>query len=143
MTLVNVTNKHGEKAKTKSKNPIVVLNNHGITPAMLNLLNFNLNGDLAVPVKLMDQGHDVWFLDTRGLPYSLQHDTKSAYEADFWDFTFEEMGLDIKAAVDFIYAQSGKKVAIQGYIAATTSIFTALTMNYDWFKERTYKVAMF
>ena len=104
MTLLNVTNKHGKRAKTKSKNPVLVLNNHGMTPAMLNRLYFATSGDVSVPIKLMDSGHDVWFLEPRGLPYSLQHDTKSAYEADFWDFTFEEMGLDIKAALDLIYS---------------------------------------
>ena len=34
-------------------------------------------------------------------------------------------------------------MAIQGYCTGTSSIFAALTTDYDWFKERTYKVAMF
>ena len=54
---------------------------------------------------LADKGYDVWFGNSRGNIHSLKH-IKYDHEKDlkeFWDFSFEEIGLyDLPAKIDFI-----------------------------------------
>ena len=62
-------------------------------------------GDEPHPLKLLDEGHDVWYVYNRGSVYGLQHETKSQYDADFWDFDLEDYALgDTTAALDFVYS---------------------------------------
>ena len=67
----------------------------------------------------------------------------SVYDADFWNFNFEQIGrYDVKAAMDFVYTKTGKKTALYAVGGGTDAVLAGLTTDYEWFKERTYKVAL-
>ena len=67
----------------------------------------------------------------------------SVYDADFWNFNFEQIGqYDVKAAMDFVYTKTGKKTALYSIDTGTSAVLAGLTTDYEWFKERTYKVAL-
>ena len=42
---------------------------------------------------LTDMGYDVWMTNNRGTQYSLQHETLSAQNPTYWNFSWAEMGL--------------------------------------------------
>ena len=99
--------------------------------------------DIPVPFKLLDEGHDLWYIYNRGGTYSQKHDSMSVYDADFWNFNFEQIGrYDVKAAMDFVYTKTGKKTALYAVGGGTDAVLAGLTTDYEWFKERTYKVAL-
>ena len=80
----------------------------------------------------------------RGTLYSREHDVYEATQEEFWDFTWEEIGTkDAAAAIDYVHNLTGKKVNMTGYSMGTTNIFSALAMRYEYFEERTDKVALF
>ena len=95
------------------------------------------------PIKLLDEGHDVWYIYSRGTTYSEKNDSNTVYDAGFWDYTFEDLGVyDIKASVDFVQTKTGKKPGIIANQTGATLVFAGLASDYDWYKEHVYKVAM-
>ena len=47
------------------------------------------------------------------------------------------------AATDIVYEQSGgQKVGLVGYSQGTTNIFVGLAVEYEFFKDRVFKVAL-
>ena len=59
-------------------------------------------GDLPLPIRLMNEGYDVWLANMRGTQYSRQHETldSSDYTSDYWNFSWAEKGmLDVPAAI--------------------------------------------
>ena len=44
--------------------------------------------------------------------------------------------------MDFVYTKTGKKTAIIGTQIGSAAVFAGLVSDYEWFKERTYKVAL-
>ena len=108
-----------------------------------------LNNGLAdpdkapMPLQVLDDGHPLFMMYARGTEYSRQHETYAATSAEFWDFTWEEIGnYDVAACLDYVYDLTGKKSNLSGFSMGTSSIFAALTLRYDFFKERTNKVVL-
>lgn len=108
-----------------------------------------LNNGLAdpdkapMPLQVLDDGHPLFMMYARGTEYSRQHETYAATSAEFWDFTWEEIGnYDVAACLDYVYTLTGKKSNLSGYSMGTTEILAAMTLQYDFFKERTNKVAL-
>ncbi|XP_021951697.1 lipase member K isoform X2 [Folsomia candida] len=64
--------------------------------------------DKALAYMLADRGYDTWMLNSRGCTYSKGHETLSAQDKEFWDFSFHEMGtMDVPAVIDHILATTG------------------------------------
>lgn len=61
-------------------------------------------------------GYDVWFGNSRGNKYNMEHETLTSKDKAFWDFDFEQMGtLDVPATIDYITELTGQPKV--GYIA--------------------------
>ena len=59
--------------------------------------------DRSVAYRFLNMGYDVWLGNTRGNKYSSRHLFKQPTIKDFWDFSFQEMGMyDIPAMVKFV-----------------------------------------
>ena len=75
--------------------------------------------DKPLPVRLWDEGFDVWLGNMRGTMYSREHQTldSSDVNSDYWNFSMAEKGmLDVPAAVMKIKEVTNvDKVAYAGY----------------------------
>ncbi|KAJ2950012.1 hypothetical protein O0L34_g11349 [Tuta absoluta] len=63
----------------------------------------------ALGYTLADGGFDVWMGNARGTHYSKRHVTLSPRDIDFWQFSWEEIGLiDVPAMIDYALATTNK-----------------------------------
>jgi len=143
---MHVTEKSGlfPKKVDKSKAPILVQPSLGGNPHRW-LENYIFNEVPTNPVllELRDAGHDLWFTYSRGTEYSNVHEKYEYESKEFWEFSWEDMGVgDIKAALDHITEETQQKVGLIGYSMGTTQIFSAMSLDYEgYYKDRVYKVA--
>lgn len=92
-------------------------------------------GELPLPIRLQNEGYDVWLANMRGTRYSRKHTSldPSDISSDYWKFSWAEKGmLDIPAAIKKVKETSGvEKVAYIGYSQGTTIMFYALTKEVE------------
>jgi pimeloyl-ACP methyl ester carboxylesterase len=143
---MHVTEKSGlfPKKVDKNKAPILVQPPMGGNPhAWLSAYLFNENLTNPVHLELRDAGHDLWFTYSRGTDYGNVHEEYAYDSEEFWDFTWEDMGVgDIKAALDYVTAETQQKVGLIGFSMGTTQIFSTMALDYEgYYKDRVYKVA--
>jgi hypothetical protein len=107
LTMMHVTGKNsyaedGTVTTTPGNNthgPILIQSSMGTSPDQW--LDYYFMADPtknAVPLHLYDDGFDVYFSFSRGTVPSRVHDIYSAMDAEFWDFSWYELGMyDTKA----------------------------------------------
>ena len=111
LVLMHVTKKRGilHGGPDEDLSPVLVSTPLGATPHSWLWANFEDVEDVKTPMllKLRDAGHDLWFTYSRGHSYSNKHE-KYAYDSkEFWDYSWEEMGVgDIRAALSFVNAHT-------------------------------------
>ncbi|XP_013147215.1 PREDICTED: uncharacterized protein LOC106110074 [Papilio polytes] len=67
----------------------------------------------SLPYKLINAGYDVWLPNVRGNAYSRAHVSKSIHSAEFWDFSWHEIGLyDLSSIIDYIREKNSEKSQI-------------------------------
>ncbi|KPJ06382.1 Lipase 3 [Papilio machaon] len=67
----------------------------------------------SLPYKLINAGYDVWLPNVRGNAYSRAHVSKSIHSAEFWDFSWHEIGLyDLSSIIDYIREKNSVKSQI-------------------------------
>jgi lysosomal acid lipase/cholesteryl ester hydrolase len=75
--------------------------------------------DVPFPMRLLEEGYDVWLGNMRGTKYSRKHETldSSDSKSDYWNFSWAEKGmLDVPAAITEIKKVAQvDKVAYAGY----------------------------
>jgi len=80
---------------------------------------------------LLDKGFDVWFGNNRGDKFSLSHVKDQISDKDYYNYSFEEMGLyDIPTFYRTILAQysnENQKIIYFGHSNGTTQMFIGLT----------------
>jgi pimeloyl-ACP methyl ester carboxylesterase len=85
-----------------------------------------------------DLGFDVWMGNQRGNRHSKFHTFKDVSDDDFWDFSFYELGkYDQPALIDYILRNTGvPNLTYVGHSQGTTQIFSALSEDSEFFRER-------
>ena len=86
-----------------------------------------------------DAGIDVWLGNNRGNMFSKEHKQLETHSADFWDFSFEEMGLyDVPAFIDKILEVTGSEQidAYVGHSQGTSQFFAGSSMKPEYYAEK-------
>ena len=65
-------------------------------------------------------------MNGRGSPFSQTHSKSKIDSFEYWDFSFEDLGYEMKEAVDYIYQHDGKKVVYLDHSQGGMQILTAL-----------------
>ncbi|EGG25252.1 carboxylic ester hydrolase [Cavenderia fasciculata] len=98
---------YGQSGDTHTTRQPVLLQ-HGLLDSSFTWI-VNLPGQSLAYI-LADQGYDVWMGNNRGNTYSTNHTTLSPESAQFWDFSFDEMGrYDLPATMEYVVQSTGYK----------------------------------
>ena len=109
--------------------PVLMI--HGFNCAAENFI-VNINTKSSA-FKLVDEGFDVWVLNTRGSTHSRAHSKLNSNEKEYWDWTAAEIGrYDIFASIKFIQSFTNKKkVAVVGHSQGGTVLVSSLTLHHE------------
>lgn len=126
----DVTTEDGYQLKVfrlvpKVKRRGVVLLQHGLRQSSASWLLLNQN----LPLQLLDQGLEVWLGNSRASTEGSSHTNLDRSSADFWNFSFHEIGIyDMAAIVDFVLVIAGCEqiqiIAFSEGAAATLILLT-------------------
>ena len=128
----------GSKNITNEKRNILppVLLQHGIFDSSDGWV---CNGEEhSIAFVLANNNFDVWLSNSRGNKYCKSHEKYNSQNYEFWQFSFNEMGLyDIPAVIKYIKTinKSNEKIIYFGHSQGTTSMFSGLIQKYDFYKE--------
>ena len=104
--------------------------------AGLNAENWVINRAAAdtLPFILADLGYDVWLGNNRGVNEYCKHETLTVNDAEYWDFSFAEMGkYDVSAMLNFITLETGlEQISYMGYGRGNQQMFYALAYNEEY-----------
>jgi len=123
------TTSDGYKLKIQHIPPInktargVVFFQHGLLDSAAGV---SLNGPKeSLPYILHDNGYDVWLGNNRGNKVSMEHVKYTPDMDEFWDFTFDEMGLiDLPTQIEFVISATGvKQLSYIGHSEGTMQAF--------------------
>lgn len=89
----------------------------------------NCESNLAL--YLHSRGYDVWLANCRGTKYSKRHESKSASEADYWDFSIDEYAeLDCPCVIDHVLEVTGfTQVSYIGFSQGVALVLASLSLN--------------
>ncbi|KAL6424434.1 hypothetical protein ACFW04_009895 [Cataglyphis niger] len=122
----------GSPLSNSQQNKIVVFIMHGILCSSDCWVLFGANKDLAF--LLADQGYDVWLGNYRGNSYCRSHVEMSPHDANFWQFSYHEIGTrDLSAMIDYIlnYTKS-ENLHYIGHSLGTASLFVLLSTKPEY-----------
>ena len=127
----------GDKNSDKDGNQLPpVLLQHGIFDSSDGWV---CNGeDHSIAFVLAKNNFDVWLANSRGNKYCKEHEKFNSKSYEFWQFSFNEMGLyDIPAVIKYIKEinKSNEKIIYFGHSQGTTSMLSGLTQKYDFYKD--------
>jgi lysosomal acid lipase/cholesteryl ester hydrolase len=89
-------------------------------------------GNASLAFMLADAVYDVWLGNARGNTYSKAHMNLSISSAQYWNFTWHEMGVyDLPAALYFVSNTTNKpgEIIYVGHSMGTTMFFVFATLN--------------
>ena len=99
----------------------------------------------SLPIKMAEQGFDVWMTNSRGNLFSIEH-TNPEYDSNkfyskYWDFSFHEMAIyDVTANVFYIKNITGfEKLSYVAHSQGTVQYFIQYTMNPTFIEENIEK----
>lgn len=93
---------------------------------------------------LSSEGYDVWLGNARGNKHSRMHQQLSPDNADFWDFSWDEIGhYDLPAAIDYVLGVTNEKtLKYLGHSQGTTSFFVMASMRPEYNDKVSLMVAL-
>lgn len=115
------------KKNVQQNNRKVMLLMHGLTAAAPAYLTFGK--DKSAGYIFSDAGYDVWIGNARGNTFSRKHATLNPDKAEFWNFSWHEMGVyDLPAMIDYILMKTNQtKLAYVGHSQGATIAFVMLS----------------
>jgi len=119
LTMFRVTGRNGENPaqNDEHKDKLPVLLQHGFGDSATNWSSGGI-WNQALPLRLVDEGYDVWLGNNRGVPYSNVHDRDGEWSLEErWDFSWADMGVfDMPAQIEKVIEVTKKpKVTVIGY----------------------------
>lgn len=107
-----------------NKQPVLI--QHGVLADGMTWLMNPPEQDL--PLILADNGFDVWIANTRGTRFSRRHTSLDPANADFWNWSWDELAqFDVPAVLDFIHGKTGQKIDYVGHSLGTLVALAALS----------------
>ncbi|XP_069676696.1 lipase 3-like [Periplaneta americana] len=122
---------HGRtNSTTRGRRPIIL--QHGLLGA--SDLWILMGREKSLGLILADAGFDVWLTNIRGNRHSHKHVRLSTNSAQFWNFSWHEMGVyDMPATIDHILATTGqKRLYYVGHSMGTTMFFVMTSMRPEY-----------
>jgi|LakMenE01Jun11ns_1017448.scaffolds.fasta_scaffold9581054_1 pimeloyl-ACP methyl ester carboxylesterase len=88
----------------------------------------------TLPFLIADLGYDVWLGNNRGVNDYSKHETLTEDDAQYWDYTFADMGkFDVSAMINFITLKTGlSKISYMGFERGNQQMFYALAYNEEY-----------
>ena len=125
----------GKKCENGSLLPPVLLQ-HGVFDSSDGWLS---NGeDHSIAFVLANNNFDVWLSNSRGNKYCKKHEKYDEKSYEFWQFSFNELGIyDVPAVIKYIREvnKSGEKIIYFGHSQGTSLMFSGLAQKFDFYKE--------
>ncbi|KAM0728120.1 Lipase 3 [Formica fusca] len=122
----------GSPLSNSQQNKIVVFLMHGILCSSDCWVILGANKDLAF--LLADQGYDVWLGNYRGNSYCKSHVEMSPRDANFWQFSYHDIGTrDLPVMIDYVlnYTKS-ETLHYIGHSMGTTVLFALLSTKPEY-----------
>ncbi|CAF4744864.1 unnamed protein product [Pieris macdunnoughi] len=107
----------------------IVLLHHGLFGCSMDWLLLGPKDSL--PFILLESGLEVWLANSRGNQFSKEHISRSVSSAEFWDFTFHEIGVyDLRAILEYLYDTKSEHadIVFLGYSLSGTSLLVLLSL---------------
>ena len=125
----------GKKCENGSLLPPVLLQ-HGVFDSSDGWI---CNGeDHSIAFVLANKNFDVWLSNSRGNKYCKKHEKYDEKSYEFWQFSFNELGIyDVPAVIKYIREvnKSGEKIIYFGHSQGTSLMFSGLAQKFDFYKE--------
>eukprot|EP01120_Amphizonella_sp_Union-15-10_P013201 TRINITY_DN609_c0_g1_i4.p1 TRINITY_DN609_c0_g1~~TRINITY_DN609_c0_g1_i4.p1 ORF type:complete len:389 (+),score=56.47 TRINITY_DN609_c0_g1_i4:81-1247(+) len=115
---------HGRTNTKATKGPVLI--QHGLTDSSV---GFCLNSPTeSLPYILADLGYDVWLGNNRGNGVSMTNINYTPDQAEFWDFSWDEMALyDFPSQINYVLRVTGQsKLSYVGHSEGTIQAFAGL-----------------
>ena len=113
------------KISTRQQFPVLLIHGLGATSA-----DFVITGPkLALAYYLADAGYDVWLGNVRGNKHSMKHKNLSTESPEFWNFSFNEIGIyDLPAMIDYmLHTTKSSKIFYVGHSQGGTSFIVCMS----------------
>ena len=138
LTMFHITGKVGQGSLVTEATPVLI--QHGNSnDAELWVKDSDKIKDAVWPMKLIDQGFDVWMPNNRGSIYSNSNDRDGTWsECERWSFSFAEMATyDQPAFIDKILSETGQeKLTYIGFSQGGSHMIYGLGKNQEYFADR-------
>ncbi|KAF2074882.1 hypothetical protein CYY_003801 [Polysphondylium violaceum] len=121
---------NGNGSSTTTRRPVLL--QHGLLDSSITWI-INLPSQSLAYI-LADQGYDVWMGNNRGNVYSTNHTTLSVKSKEFWQFSYDEMGIyDLPTMIDYIIKETGfTQVPYVGHSEGTMQAWIAYLKDQDF-----------